>query len=254
MMDWLQRADGGLGTAVVAGVVTMLATGLGAVPVLAERRMPEWVLAAGSAAAGGMMVSVTVFDLLATGVDRGTPWEVGAGFLLGCAFLWICGRYLSDHSDSIRLSGLRRDSARRALLILLAMFVHSLPEGMAVGVGYASGHRTLGFFVALAIAIHNIPEGTAISLPMRAEGMGFFRCFFYSVLSSLPQPIGVIPAYLLVSYFQPLLPGMMGFAGGAMIFLVLTELLPKSLNEAGVTRTAWAFAIGFVLMMQLEWL
>lgn len=254
MMDLLHNADTGLLAALVAGVVTMLATGLGALPVLLERDAPAWVIAAGSAMAGGMMVAVTVFDLLVVGVDRGSPLEVGLGFLLGCTFLWASERYLHDHPDGIKVHGLRKEGGRRALLVLLAMFVHSFPEGIAVGVGYASGDQKLGLFVALAIAVHNIPEGTAISLPLAAEGVSFRRCVFFSILSSLPQPVGVVPAYLMVAAFQPLLPTLLGFAGGAMIYLVLTELLPKSLSEAGEVRTAWAFALGFVLLMQLQWL
>lgn len=243
-----------MGSALIAGVITMFATGLGAFPMLLEGKLPRWVVAAGSALAGGMMVSVTVFELLVTGMERGSPWDVGGGFLLGCFFLWFSERFLSDHADGIKLAGLRKDRARRALLVLLAMFVHSLPEGIAIGVGYASGNRELGVFVALAIAVHNVPEGVAISLPLAAEGVGFRRCFMYSVLSSLPQPVALIPAYLLVVFFKPLLPVLLGFAGGAMVYLVLIELIPQSLREAGHARTAWAFVIGFVLMMQLEWL
>lgn len=254
MPEWLQNADGGLGWAVIAAVVTMLATGIGALPVLVKRKTPDWMVAAGSAMAAGMMVAVTVFDLLVTGVERGTPWEVGLGFLVGCCFLWLCTRLLDKHSDKIDIAGLKREKGRRALAVLLAMGVHSLPEGIAIGVGYASGNRELGVFVALAIAVHNIPEGVAISLPLAAQGLGFRRCAWYSVLSSLPQPIGVIPAYLLVVLFKPLLPTLLGFAGGAMIYMVLVELLPGSLERAGKARTAWAFAIGFVILMQLQWL
>lgn len=253
-MDGWAAIDTNLLHAFVAGVITMLATGVGALPVLIQRRMPGWVIAAGSAMAGGMMVSVTVFELLVTGVERGTPSEVAIGFLLGCAFLWRSERFLARHTDGFDLAGLQAEGKQRALLVLLAMFVHSLPEGIAIGVGYASGNQTLGLFMAFAIAVHNMPEGTVISLPLAAEGVGFWRCMWYSVLSSLPQPLGAVPAYLLVTLFRPLLPTLMGFAGGAMLYLVLTELLPKSLQDAGKTRTAWAFSIGFVLLMQLQWL
>ena len=254
MPQWFITWNGGLVPAVIAGVVTMLATGLGALPVLFRRGLSDWAVAAGAAMAGGMMVSVTTFDLLVNGMDEGSPWEVGVGFLCGCVFLWVSERYLHDHSDGVRVAGLSPHDGRRSLLVLVAMFVHSFAEGIAVGVGYASGDARLGLFVALAIAVHNIPEGLAVSLPLSAEGVGFRRCFLYSVLSSLPQPLGVVPAYLLVRAVQPLLPALLGFAGGAMIYLVLTELLPKSIERAGKVRTAWAFVLGFVLLMQLEWL
>lgn len=141
----------------------------------------------------------------------------------------------------------------QSLVILTAMTIHSFPEGAAIGVGYGTGELELGALVALVIAVHNIPEGIAISLPLRSKGVSIARCAWYSVFSSLPQPIVAVPAVVAVSFFQALLPVGLGFAAGAMIFLVIEELIPQSLLEAGCTpaETAWSILIGTALMLVL---
>jgi ZIP family zinc transporter len=237
--------------AFIAAVVTMLATGLGAIPVLFTRRMPARVLGAGYALAGGMMVSVSFFDLVMPGIREGETWKLALGVLVGALMFWRADAFVETRNWEV--AGLRGAGAKRVLLILGTMFVHSFPEGVAVGVGYASGEVELGVFIAIAIAIHNIPEGLAISLPMAAEGVGFWRCFWYSVLSSLPQPIAVIPAVLLIFWSRQLLSIGLGFAAGAMLYLVLAELLPESLEKAGKHLTAWGFVIGFIAMMLAQY-
>jgi len=237
--------------AFIAAFITMMATGLGAIPVLFTQRMPARVLGAGYALAGGMMVSVSFFDLVLPGVQKGEIWKLALGMALGALMFWRADRFVEARSWQI--AGLQGAGAKRVLLILGTMFVHSFPEGVAVGVGYASGEIELGVFIAIAIAIHNIPEGLAISLPMAAEGVGFWRCFWYSVLSSVPQPVAVIPAVLLIFWSRQLLGVGLGFAAGAMIYLVLAELLPESQGAAGKHLTAWGFIIGFLAMMLAQY-
>lgn len=237
--------------AFVAAFLTMMATGLGALPVLFTRRLPPALLGAGYALAGGMMLSVSFFDLVLPGLDLGATWELAAGFLVGSLFFSLGERFVERRDW--RLGDLSGAGARRAVLILATMFVHSFPEGVAVGVGYGSGEVELGLFIAVAIAIHNVPEGLAISLPLAAEGVGFWRCFWWSVLSSLPQPLAAVPAVLLIVVSQRLLPSGLGFAAGAMSYLVLSELLPESLEKAGKRATAWGFVVGFVAMMLAQY-
>src|SRR5262249_28104177 len=139
--------------------------------------------------------------------------------------------------------------SRRSLLLIATMFVHSIPEGVAIGVGYATGELSFGLLLAVAISVHNIPEGTAVSLPLRAQGASVHTCFWYAVLTSLPQPLLAVPAFLLISIFQPLLPASLGFAGGSMIFLVMSELFPDSLMSCSRADAAWGVTIGLVAML-----
>lgn len=240
-----------LWTAWWAGVATMMATGLGAIPVLFRRHVPERYLGVGYSIAGGMMVAVSFFDLLGPGLQQGQSLPLTVGFALGAVFFWAADVLLEDRELSF--AGLSGSGARKALLILATMFVHSFPEGVAVGVGYASGDHGMGLFIAVAIAIHNIPEGLAISLPMAASGVGFWRCFWFSVLSSLPQPLAVIPAVLAVTWSRALLPYGLGFAAGAMVYLVFAELLPETYARTGKHGTAWGFVAGFIAMMLAQY-
>jgi ZIP family zinc transporter len=226
---------------------TALATGLGALPVLFLRNTePRWRGIA-AATASGMMLSASVFALADEALSRGAALEVVAGMLAGALFFSWTANFIDEKGWT--LQGLNQENSRQTLLLLLTLFVHSIPEGAAIGVGYATGEIKFGWLLAVAIAVHNIPEGTAVSLPLRANGASVARCVGYSILTSMPQPIVAVPAFLLVSIFQPLLPASLGFAGGAMIFLVISELLPESFAYSSATEAAWGVTVGLVGML-----
>ncbi|MEE8350175.1 MAG: ZIP family metal transporter [Acidobacteriota bacterium] len=236
-------------TTFFAALLTALATGLGALPFVFVRDLSARWQGRSAALAGGMMLSASVFSLSGEALKRGSPWELAVGLLVGGWFLSASTRLVEGRNW--KLSGLSREDSRKGILMLVAMSIHSLPEGIAIGVGYATGELEFGFLVALAIAVHNIPEGIAISLPLRARGVSVARCTFYSVLSSVPQPVAAVPAVIAVSFFQELLPAGLGFAAGAMIYLVIAEMLPESLenDNCGPKETAWWLLIGVALML-----
>jgi len=236
------------------GILSALATGLGAIPVALIRQGSTVIRAFSGAVAAGMMISASVFSLAQEGIAlkavRPTaPYEVILGLMLGAAFFWFVDKKFSE--NDYQFGNLRGDRSKRGFLIFLAMFIHSFPEGVAIGVGFATGDFNFGLLIALAISVHNIPEGIAISLPLRAEGESFAKCFFLSVLSSVPQPIAAVPAGLAVWFFKPLLAGSLGFAGGAMIYLVVLELIPESLKCGGRQLTAWGVMVGLAGMLLL---
>ena len=232
-----------------AAMGTAVATGLGAVPFAFMRRLSLRGQGIMASAAGGMMISASVFALADQALRRGAAWEVVAGMMAGAAFFAWTARLVGG--QEIGVAGLAGEESRQAVLIILAMFIHSIPEGVAIGVGYATGEIRFGFVLALAIAVHNVPEGMAVTLPLRSRGVSLWSCAAYSVLTSLPQPIFAVPSFLLVQWFQPLLPAGLAFAGGAMIFLVVSELVPEGLEHASRTATAWAFLLGLLAMLLL---
>jgi len=230
-------------------LATDLATGLGAVPFFFVRKLSERWQGLSYAVAGGMMVSAAVFSLAEQGLGRGAAWVTVAGLLSGSAFYSLTARALSRREW--RLEQLSAKDSRQSALMLATMFVHSIPEGIAIGVGYATGQLEFGLLLALAIAVHNVPEGIAVSLPLRAKGVSALRCVGYAILTSVPQPVAAVPAFLLVEQFTPLLPFGLGFAGGAMIFLVAAELIPESLERCTKTEMAWGTMTGLALMLLL---
>ncbi len=230
------------------GVLSALATGLGALPVaLIPRDGSRLVRAFAGAGAAGMMISASVFSLAQEGIALkqarpSAPYEVMVGLLLGALFFWGAQRYMTGHDWGPR-------EGRKGFLLFLAMFVHSIPEGIAIGVGFATGDLRFGLVMALAISVHNIPEGIAISLPLHSEGASIWRCAGLSVLSSVPQPLLAVPAALAVWLFKPLLAVSLGFAGGAMIYIVVSELIPDALEEGGRTLTSWGVMVGLTGML-----
>ena len=141
--------------------------------------------------------------------------------------------------------------ARKALLIVGVMTMHSFTEGVGLGVSFGGGIE-LGLFITLAIAVHNIPEGLAISLVLVPRGVSWSRAAFWSVFSSLPQPLMAVPAFVFVETFKPLLPYGLGFAAGAMIWMVFSELMPDALDEASPNLVAIIITLSVLAMVAFQ--
>jgi ZIP family zinc transporter len=185
-------------------------------------------------------------------VSDGGITPVAIGILVGTALMALTSMWLDGHEFTV--DGLSEAGTRRIIMVLATLFIHSFPEGLAIGVAFGSGEVGLGLLIAVAIAIHNIPEGLAVSLPLRAEGIGGWSCVGWAIFSGVPQVIAAIPAYLAVVAFRPILPYAFGFAAGAMIFLVMGEIIPESVGNQEQQRLGSAVAgmTGFLAMMILQ--
>ena len=235
----------------IAATITVLANGLGALPFLFVKRFPERWAQAGWAAAGGLMLSASVFNLIMPGVADGGITPVAIGIFLGALVMGMTSRWLDNHD--LNFGELSGAEAKRIILVLSTLFIHSFPEGLAIGVAFGSGEAGLGVLMAVAISIHNMPEGMAVALPLRAEGVGPWKCMGWAIFSGVPQLLAAIPAYLAVIAFRPVLPYAFGFAAGAMIFLVLSEMIPESrADEKQRLFSAASGMTGFLVMMLLQ--
>lgn len=209
------------------GLVTALATGLGALPFLFVRRVSPRTAATTSAVAAGLMLGAS-FGLLAEGSQHG-PWQTVVGVNLGLLFVLGAHRWIGE--EEVSFGAVTGAGARKMLLIVLVMTVHSFSEGVAIGASFGGG-VDLAVLITVAIAVHNVPEGLAISAVLRPRGASVARCAGWSVVSSLPQPLMAVPAFLFVDAVRPALPYGIGFAAGAMVFMVFLELLPEALEAA----------------------
>jgi zinc transporter, ZIP family len=232
----------------LAAFITAIATGLGAAPFLFVKEMSRWWLGISNAVAAGMMLAAS-HGLLVEG-SMYNPWHTILGLLLG-AGLTAAGRALVAERHNLHLGTLRGADARKALMIVGVMTVHSMAEGIGVGVSYGGG-ETLGVFITTAIALHNIPEGLAISLVLVPRGMGVWSAAGWSVFSSLPQPALAVPAFIFVTQFEPLLPLGLGLAAGAMIWMAFAELLPDALEEASPATIASTVLVALGAMMAFQ--
>jgi zinc transporter, ZIP family len=229
---------------------TALATGLGAVPVFllgadaARFRPALWGLAI------GVMGVASIVGLLLPALDEGSDLAVAAGVVLGVGFFALARRSLN--SRALHADRLRQADTRTAALVFLVLLVHSLPEGFAIGAAYASDTEGLALFVIVAIALHNVPEGTSVAIPMQMAGFGRGQQFWAAVGTSVPQPVGALVAYLLVEQVRALLPVSLAFAAGAMLALVLVELMPQAFRPA-TWRSALAGTVaGGAVMLALS--
>ncbi|HEV8099697.1 MAG TPA: ZIP family metal transporter [Gaiellaceae bacterium] len=229
----------------LAALVTALATGLGALPFVFVGEMSRRWLGVSNAIASGFMLSASG-ALLIEGAIRGV-WRTAAGAGVGALFIWGTHRALGGRE--LEFGELRGADAMKGVLIVAVMTLHSFSEGVGIGVSYGGGAE-LGVFITIAIAIHNIPEGLAISLVLVPRGASVREAAGWSIFSSLPQPLVAGLAFLFVEQFRPFLAAGLGFAGGAMIWLVLAELLPDARAELETPRLV-AWLGGSLLVMSI---
>ena len=253
-------------TIVIGLLIPLLGTIAGSAFVFFMKdQMPERVQKSLLGFASGVMVAASVWSLLIPAMEmeeaEGT-WAVvpaAVGFLLGMGFLLLIDELTPHlHLGTSQPEGPRSKLSRTAMLAL-AVTIHNLPEGMAVGVvlaGAGQGVDTISMAsavaVSLGIAIQNIPEGAIISMPMRAEGNSRWRSFMLGSLSGAVEPVGGLAVILLASLLTPVLPYMLAFAAGAMFYVVVEELIPEASSGRHSNLSTIGFAIGFVLMMVLD--
>jgi len=256
----------------VAGLLTALATGLGAVPFFVVDDVSDRWNVALWGLASGIMVSASVFGLVFEGLSAAdSPLEIVPGLLAGVVLVVVAHEVIEGYEVNPR----KYETAdfRKLLLILGVLTVHSFPEGVAVGVAFADlgldaaagasiglfgmAVPLLAVFMTVAISIHNVPEGVAISIPLRTLGVSEWKMVWWAVFSSLPQPLGAVIAYLFVRIAREFLPMGFGFAAGAMIYLVVTEFIPEALDigeglpGGGKRELVAGVAVGVLAMLPL---
>ena len=213
--------------------------------------------------ASGVMIAASVWSLLIPAIDMNDgylSWVLPSfGFLLGILFLLVLDSIIPHlHLSSDKPEGIK-SSLKRTTMLILAVTLHNIPEGMAVGVvfsGLLSGNADISlagaYALSLGIAIQNFPEGAIISMPLRAEGNSRFKSFLYGTLSGVVEPISAVLIICLSKIFVPILPVLLSFAAGAMIYVVVEELIPEANCGEHSNIGVIGVSIGFVLMMILD--
>ncbi len=215
--------------------------------------------------ASGVMIAASIWSLLIPAIEMSESqgkiaWVPAAiGFLLGITFLLVLDSLIPHlHLKSDKPEGIK-SKLKKTTMMVFAVTLHNIPEGMAVGVTFAgaltqnAGITMAGAFaLAIGIAIQNFPEGAIISMPLKSEGMSKSKAFLYGTLSGIVEPIGAIITILLTSAVVPILPYLLAFAAGAMIYVVVEELIPESQAGEHSNIGTIGVAIGFVVMMILD--
>lgn len=215
--------------------------------------------------ASGVMIAASIWSLLIPSIDMAKESNIipyipaSVGFILGMLFLLLLDKLVPHiHLESTEPEGIK-SSLKKTTMLVLAVTLHNIPEGMAVGVVFAgmlaqnTGITLAGAFaLSLGIAIQNFPEGAIISMPLKSEGMSKIKSFWYGTLSGIVEPIAAILTICLSQIVVPILPYLLSFAAGAMIYVVIEELVPEIKSEGSSSVGIFGVAIGFVLMMILD--
>lgn len=246
---------------------TWFLTALGASLVFFFKEIDRKVMDGMLGSAAGVMIAASFWSLLAPAISMveeagGIPWIPAlSGFLSGGAFLWLVDKTLPHLHPGFPISEAEgiKTGWQRSVLLVLAITLHNIPEGLAVGVAFgaaAAGYpsASIGAAVALAIGIgiQNFPEGAAVSVPLRREGLSRKKSFMYGQFSGMVEPIAGVIGAIAVIYMQPLLPYALSFAAGAMIYVVAEELIPESQSEKHSDIATIGVIIGFSIMMTLD--
>ena len=266
MIEWFKNLDP-IFQALLATCFTWFVTGLGAGVVFIFKNINRKVLDGMLGFASGVMIAASFWSLLAPAIEMAEESNIPAwipavvGFLLGGVFLSILDKVLPHLHIGFPMKEAegRKTSWRRSILLVLAITLHNIPEGLAVGVAFGALNANLpsvslsgAITLALGIGIQNFPEGAAVSVPLRRDGLSCFKSFWYGQLSGIVEPIAGVLGAAAVILIKPILPYALSFAAGAMIFVVVEELIPESQLEKNTDLATMCTMLGFAVMMTLD--
>ena len=259
-MDW-----GLIGTGVLASFLAGQATTVGALPVFFMRSISSRTQNAFLGFAAGVMLAASFFSLIIPGLEAAGDLHggskavasliIGSAILLGAGTLHVVNRVAPhEHFISGPMAGAERSRLSRIWLFVIAISLHNFPEGLAVGVSFGSPDHTAGLATAFGIGLQNVPEGLAVALSL--AGVGYSRRFSFAVavLTGLIEPFGGLLGISAIAAASELLPWGLGFAGGAMLWVVSSEIIPETHREQQEGVATFALMIGLVVMLSLDWI
>lgn len=252
---------------VILGIlIPLIGTTLGATCVFFMKKQISSIVNKGLLGfASGVMIAASIWSLITPAIDMSSNMgklsflPAAIGLSIGIIFLLILDMVIPHlHSDNI-VEGINHKNVRKTTMMVLAVVLHNIPEGMAVGVVFASllneGSAITAasaFTLSIGIAIQNFPEGAIISMPLKSEGMSKGKAFYYGFLSGVVEPIGAVVTILFSSLITPAMPYLLSFAAGAMIYVVVEELIPEASYGEHSNIGTIGFSVGFILMMILD--
>ncbi|WP_210468079.1 ZIP family metal transporter [Sporosarcina sp. 6E9] len=254
--------------ALIATLFTWGMTAIGAALVFTTKKVNQKLMDGMLGFAGGVMIAASFWSLLSPAIDMAEAgpfpawFPAAVGFLLGGFFLWLADKvipHVHPTSPMNSAEGINPENKRRSTLLVFAITLHNIPEGLAIGVafgavaaGFPSATLPAAVALAIGIGIQNLPEGTAVSMPLRRDGMSRRKSFLYGQFSGMVEPISAVIGVLAVTFMTPLLPFALSFAAGAMIFVVVEEVIPGSQENGNRDLASVCLMLGFTVMMILD--
>jgi ZIP family zinc transporter len=243
---------------ILASTLAGLATGVGALPAIFFKSVPDKVLNTMLGGAAGVMLAATSFSLIVPGIESGDSlwpgygvYVVVIGMLVGAIFLDRIDKWLPHEHF---FSGHEGPSSqmKRIWLFIIAITIHNFPEGLAVGVGFGAGDLGSATSLAIGIGLQNMPEGLAVALPLLGLGYSRFQAIGIATLTGLVEPIGGLLGVGAVTMFHPVLPFGLAFAAGAMLFVISDEIIPETHSKGKSRLATFGVMVGFIIMMGMD--
>ncbi|MBZ2168675.1 ZIP family metal transporter [Marinobacter sp. F4216] len=245
----------------MASLAAGLASGVGAMAIFFVRSVSDKLQDSMLAGAAGVMLAASFFSLLLPGLEYGeallgTTWAAAAvvifGVMSGAWVLYYLHQKLPHEHFSLGREGPHAEHIRRIWLFIIAITLHNFPEGMAVGVGFAGGDVRNGYVLATGIGLQNIPEGLAVAFSLLAINYSRVKAFTIALMTGLAEPIGGLFGATMVWIAEPIMPWTLGFAAGAMLFIISNEIIPETHRNSYKTIATFSLLTGFVVMMSLD--
>ena len=243
---------------ILASTAAGLLSGVGALPAIFLKNVPDKVVNTMLGGAAGVMLAATSFSLIVPGIDHGDAlWPgygayiVVAGMLFGAVVLDRVDKWLPHEHFFIGREG-PDSKLKKIWLFIIAITIHNFPEGLAVGVGFGSGDISAGTSLAVGIGLQNMPEGLAVALPLLGLGYGRWTAVGIATLTGLVEGLGGLMGVGAVTIFKPVLPFGLAFAAGAMLFVISDEIIPETHSKGKSRLATFGVMIGFVIMMAMD--
>ncbi|MFA5524972.1 MAG: ZIP family metal transporter [Tissierellales bacterium] len=242
---------------IITSILAGLSTGVGALPIFFAKNVSNKTLDTMLGFAAGVMLAATSFSLVLPAIDAGGGGLKGAGIVfIGIVLGGIFLDFTDKHSPHVHLLDKREEGNKSSLakmwLFIIAIAIHNFPEGLAVGVGFGDGNVSNGITLAIGISLQNLPEGMAVALALVREKYSIKKAFFIALLTGLVEPIGAFIGLALVHIAAPLLPLILAFAAGAMLFVISDEIIPETHKNGYERQATYGVLIGFAVMMLLD--
>ena len=245
-------------TGLIASLLAGLATGVGALPALFFKNVPDRLMSTLLGGAAGVMLAATSFSLIVPGIEHGNLLWPGYGVYVvaislfgGAICLDLVDRLLPHEHFILGHEG-PSSKMKKIWLFIIAITIHNFPEGLAVGVGFGSGDIANGTSLAIGIGLQNMPEGLAVALPLLGLGYSRLKAIGIATLTGLVEPVGGLLGVAAVSIFHPVLPIGLAFAAGAMLFVISDEIIPETHAKGRSRLATFGIIVGFIIMMTLD--
>ncbi len=240
--------------ALIAGLLAGLATGLGTLPLIFVQKISKSVEDSLLGFAAGIMIFASSFSLIAPALKEKNIVQVISGLLVGAVIMALIEVSVPHlHLDKLKLVDFSDETIKKTMLLLSAIVIHSIPEGLAIGIGYSTENSSLGLVMTIAIAVQNAPEGLVISAPLIEKGYSKPKAIAFGFLAGIGEPIGAILGALMGNAVDGFMPFVFSFAAGAMYYVVSHELIPESHCSGNQMKATFGVILGFAAMLIIDY-